>query len=577
MSKEKKQSIINGALVLVLSTVLVKVIGAIFKIPLTSLIGGTGRGYFSTAYNIYTPVYAVALAGLPTAVSKLVSQHMALGDYGYVKKIRSVAWRLFLVTGILGTGILMLVAYPYAKYVAGTMGVMPSILAIAPSIFFCCLMSSCRGYFEGKQNMTPTAVSQVIEALSKLACGLLFAWWVMQKLGAEYQATSTVLGVAASSQEEALSMIYPYTAAAAVLGVTAGTVFGLLYLMAYSGFHPMRITGPCEVSSRTVAKELIFIAIPVVLGSLVQNVSNLIDTATIQNRLESALRNDTFGVIERMYSQSLSISGTVKADIKTYLFGVYNSALDFKNLVPTVTLALGISALPAISRARTLGQRKDMEHIINSVLKFAMILGTPVGFGMAALPEELLRLVYQNSNPDLIPIAAPIVRSYGIFMFLFAVSGPLISLLQGIGRAGFTVKSILIGAVIKVALNWILVGNPAYNINGAPISTTFCYVIIVALNLGCLMKETGAHIRFVQVFLKPVTVSLFCVVLAKIAYTVLRGKAPDTLLLAAVVLVCAVVYLFLLLVTKIIDKNDLSLLFKSEKMGKTLEKLGRVG
>lgn len=577
MSKDKTQSIINGAFILVLSTVLVKVIGAIFKIPLTSLIGGTGRGYFSTAYNIYTPVYAVALAGLPTAVSKLVSQHMALGDYGYVKKIRSVAWRLFLVTGLVGTVALLLVAYPYAKYVAGTMGVIPSILAIAPSIFFCCMMSSYRGYFEGRQNMTPTALSQVIEALSKLVFGLLFAYLVMEKLGGEYQASSTVLGTLVKTQEEALSLIYPYTAAAAVLGVTVGTIFGLLYLLLYNGFHPVRLEGSSNVPMRSVTKSLVLIAVPIVLGSLVQNVSNLIDTATIQNRLEFALRNDTFGVIERMYSQSLSISGTVQEDIKTYLFGVYNSALDFKNLVPTVTLALGISALPAISRAKTLGYRKDMSHIVNTVLKFSMIIGTPVGFGMAALPEELLRLVYSSTNPDLIPIAAPIVRTYGIFMFLFSISGPIISMLQGVGKAGFTVKSMLIGAVIKITLNWILIGNPVYNINGAPISTTFCYAVIVVLNLACLMKETGAHIRLVQVFLKPICVSLFCVILAKAGLVLLSGRMPDALLLLLVVGVTACFYLILLIITKIIDKNDLSLLFKSEKMGKALEKLSRVG
>lgn len=577
MSKEKTQSIINGALILVLSTVLVKLVGAVFKIPLTSLIGGTGRGYFSTAYNIYTPVYAVALAGLPTAVSKLVSQHMALGEYGYVKKIRAVAWRIFLVTGVVGTVVLLALAYPYAKYVAGTLGVIPSILAIAPSVFFCCLMSCYRGFFEGRQNMTPTAVSQVMESLSKLVCGLALAYLTMQKLSNEFLTSGTVLGTAAASQEEALSLIYPYTAAASVLGVTVGTVFGLVYLMIYNGAHPVKLTGPCQVSHRAVAKELMLIAVPVVLGALVQNISNLIDTATIQNRLEYAMQHDAYGIIERMYSQSLSISGTVKADIKTYLFGVYNSALDFKNLIPTVTLALGISALPAISRAKTLGNRKDMESIVNSVLKFSMVVGTPVGLGMAALPGELLGLIYSHSNPDLIPIAAPIVRTYGIFMFLFCISGPIISLLQGVGRAGFTVKSMLVGAVIKIVLNWILVGNPAYNINGAPISTTFCYGVIVILNLGCLLKETGAHIRFVQVFFKPLTVSVFCVILARVGFLLLSAYLSQTAALLLVVAASAGIYVLLLLITRIIDKNDLSLLFKSEKMAKRLEKLNRVG
>lgn len=556
----------NGALILVLSTVLVKVVGAIFKIPLTSLIGGTGRGYFSTAYNIYTPIYAISLAGLPTAVSKLVSQYIAQGNLAHVKAIKQVAMRLFLLTGTIGTLLLILVAYPYAKYVAGTLGVIPSILVIAPSVFFCCWMSCYRGYYEGQQNMVPTAMSQVIEVLSKLVFGLVFAYFTMQYFSAEYLSSSSVLGTLVHSKEEALSLIYPYTAATAVLGVTIGTLFGLLYLMIYSRRHPLQLPTYCEIEKMGIAKELILIAVPIVLGSLVQNISNLIDTVTIQNRLEFALSADPYHMIERMYSQSFSISGTLPADIKTYLFGVYNAALDFKNLVPTVTLALGVSALPAISRAWTLRERSTMNRIVNTVLKFSMIIGAPIGFGMAILPQEILSLVYRSSNADLPPIAAPIVCIYGIFMFLFAVSGPLISLLQGIGKASFVVKTMAIGAVIKIALNWILVGNPVYNIKGAPIATIFCFGVIVLFNLIYLLKETGVHLQFVQVFMKPMLAALCCAACAKVMYVFLIGYFNNSISLLVAVSIAACVYFILLLVTKAVDKKELALVFKSKKM-----------
>lgn len=573
---KKSQSVISGAIILVLSTVLVKVIGAVFKIPLTSLIGGTGRGYFSTAYNIYTPIYAISLAGLPTAVAKLVSQNVALGNFANVKAIRKVAGKLFLAAGTIGTLLLFAVAYPYAKYVAGTLSVIPCILAIAPSVFFCCLMSTGRGYFEGNQNMTPTAISQVIEALSKLVFGLLFAYLVMNNLSNEYLSSATVLGVVADSKEQALSMIYPYTAAASILGVTAGTFFGWLYIVIYGKIYPPLPKCTIKVDQKPIAKELIMIAMPIVLGSLIQNVTNLIDTATIQGRLEYALQNDTFGVISRMYNQSLSISGTLPEDIKTYLFGVYNSALDFKNLVPTVTMALGISALPAMSRAWALKRKDDMKIILTTVIKYSMVVGTPIGFGMALLPNELLGLIYNGSNADIVPIAAPIVQTYGVFMFLFCLSAPLTSMLQAVGKASVTVKSMAVGGIIKIVLNFVLIGNPIWNINGAPISTIVCYVVIVAINMICLIKETGVNVGFIQCFVKPVFASAICTIGAKLLYLFLVQRMSNPLSLAIVIIISALFYVVLLILTKIINKSDLNYLLKSEKSAETLDKSNKM-
>ena len=170
--KAKSQSLLNGALVLVVATVLVKVIGALFKIPLSMLIGEVGRGYFNTAYEIYTPLYSISMAGLPIAVSRMVAKERSLGHFRDVRLIRKVATRLFLMTGAIGTILMFIIAYPYTKFVVGYTENIWCVLAIAPSIFFCCCMSTFRGYYEGMQNMMPTAISQVIEALSKLLLGL---------------------------------------------------------------------------------------------------------------------------------------------------------------------------------------------------------------------------------------------------------------------------------------------------------------------------------------------------------------------------------------------------------------------
>ena len=157
-SGARSQSLLSGAFILVVATVLVKVIGALFKIPLSMLIGEVGRGYFSTAYEIYTPLYSISMAGLPVAVSRLVAKERSLGHFRDVRMIRRVSARLFLLMGVLGTVLLMLVAYPYTKFIVKYVENVYCVLAIAPSIFFCCCMSTYRGYYEGMQNMLPTAI-----------------------------------------------------------------------------------------------------------------------------------------------------------------------------------------------------------------------------------------------------------------------------------------------------------------------------------------------------------------------------------------------------------------------------------
>ena len=159
----KKQNLLGGAMWLVLSMVIVKVIGAVYKIPLTSILGPVGKSYYSTAYNLFIPVYSIALAGLPVAISKTVSHYVALERYRDVRNVLKASKRVFLVTGIIGTAVILAMAYPYVLSI-NNFNAVYAIIVIAPSVFFCCLMSAYRGYYNGLKNMIPTATSEVLEA-----------------------------------------------------------------------------------------------------------------------------------------------------------------------------------------------------------------------------------------------------------------------------------------------------------------------------------------------------------------------------------------------------------------------------
>lgn len=593
-NKKQGQSMLNGAFILVAATVLVKVIGALYKMPLTALIGGVGRGYFTQAYEIYTPVYAIAMAGLPVAVSKLVSQEKALGNYRDIRVIMHTARRIFLLTGMVATIFLMAIAYPYSKFVIKAPDNFSSILAIAPSVFFCCCMSSFRGYYEGLSNMIPTGISQVIEALGKLVLGLTFANIIMKFGLKRYESGQPVFGQIAANKAEALSAIYPFTAAGAISGVTIGTLLGLAFLILRHkivGDHitdAMLVSSPEAQSSKSWSKMIIVTALPIAAGSLILNVTNLIDTITIKNRLAHAMIVNA-DVIKNMYSAQIAASQTLDSDIATYLYGAYGTALDFKNLIPTITMTLGISAIPALSAAWAIKDRVSTKITIESVIRITMLVSLPAGFGLGVLANPILSIVYNGTNAsDVVPIAAGVLATYGFAIFLFALSSPVTNMLQAVGRMDIPLKSMVAGAVVKIILNYILVGNPRININGAPIGSIICYIIMVVINVIMLIRITDVDIDFKSVFFKPLICAAISCLAALGCYKVFGLLLQDfgdpasringsTIATLIAIFAAAFAYIISLLLVKAISKDDVNMLPKGEKIAKVLEKRGFLG
>ena len=589
-SGKKSQSLLSGAFILVVATILVKVIGALFKIPLSMLIGEVGRGYFSTAYEIYTPLYSISMAGLPVAVSRLVAKERSLGHFRDVRMIRRVARRLFLIMGVLGTVLLLLIAYPYTKYVVGFVENVYCVLAIAPSIFFCCCMSTYRGYYEGMQNMVPTAISEVIEVVGKLVVGLGASYILLKTQLAKFAAGQPVFGAVRATEEEALAAIYPFAAAAAVLGVTSGTILGLIYLVIRHKFVGDGITksellaSPKPQSGRTLAKIIIMTALPIAASSLVTNITNLIDAATIQNRLKYAFEKAP-DVINALYGAEFEAMKIADSQVVKYIYGIYNEVLDFKNLIPTITMTLGISAIPVLSAAWANRQRNDIKVAVESVIRVTMLISLPTGFCLAAVAHSLLDMFYPAATAN---IGAPILAVYGCTIFIFAVSSPITSMLQGLGRTDIPLKSLIVGAVIKIILNYVLIGNPHINIEGAPIASIACYLVVLIINMYSIIKLTGVKINFMSVFIKPCICSAISAVVAFLTNLVF-GKFlgnlgdPDGMLngnsVALIIAVIAAVisYVITILLLKGISKDDLLMIPKGEKVAEALEKRGFLG
>ncbi|MEI6579596.1 MAG: polysaccharide biosynthesis protein [Eubacteriales bacterium] len=592
MVDHKKQSVLSGALVLSVGVVAVTIIGLFYKMSLTALIGGVGRGYFSSAYELYTPIYAISMAGLPIAVSRLVSENIVLNRFNDARMYFKISLRIFVFIGIVGTIVLFLLAYPYTHFAADPRN-LPAVIAISPSLFFCCIMSAYRGYYEGLRNMKPTAVSQIYEAIAKLVIGLSISYAIMTAGLAQYNAGDKVFGNKVTSIDDAYSIIYPLCAAGAVLGVTVGTVIGTLYLIILYRRKGDGITrldlanSPPSLSNKLLTKRLILTAIPMATGALVLNITNLIDTVTIQARLAYAISANP-GFIKNMYAGAISAANVVDKDIAKYLWGIYGSSLDFKSLMPMIIVSLGVSALPALSAAWATHDMVSAKATIETVLRVTMLVALPAGIGIAILATPILTLIYgRGLSANIIPIAAPLVAIFGYATALMSVSTPITNMLQAIGRSDIPLKSLIIGATVKIICNFVLVGTPRYNIKGAPFGSICCYIIIVGINLFYLLKLSKVRPNLMSVLFKPLISAILSGVSAKLSYGFLfsllsSGNASASTKIVAIATVSSIaisiiVFTISILLIRGITREDISVLPKGEKIAKVLDKYRLLG
>jgi len=585
---------LGGAMILTVAMILVKVVGMLYKLPLANAYSMEGKGYFSNAVDIFLPIYAIAITGLNIAVSRMVSQRCALGLFREVREIQKVAKRLFLITGLAGSALLLAFAYPFGMHLAASgPESIPSILAIAPTVYFCCAMSAYRGYYEGLRNMIPTAVSQVLEALCKLVLGLALAMLVMETGRQEFALSGTVFGRPAASLDVANSLLYPWASAASILGITAGSVLSLIYLWLRHRLKGDGITqeqllaAPAPEGRRKLSKELITVAIPMVISSVILNVTNFIDVINVNYLLKNTVTNYP-DVIERIYGTAFRLAGTLPQaqNRATYIWGVYNTALDFRTLIPTIITALGVSALPAIAAAWTLRDKATVQKQINTVLRIAMMFSLPAGFGMTVLSHEIMTLFYERNNPGMAQHAAPMMMIFGVATALMAVSAPVISMLQGIGRTDVPVKSLVAGTLVKIGANTALVSNPKINVNGATIGTVLFYVVIVSINLFMLLRVSKTKVQVMSVLMKP----LFCAGLSAAAAWLAKDlvlkflpryySGERLVLLAAIAAAIAfavLIYAVAMLLCRAVTGEDLEILPMGKKLAKTLAKLKLLG
>lgn len=574
-AKEGGQNFLHGALILAASALIVKLIGAFFKVPLANIIGGSGMGYFMTAYDFFNPVRSLAVAGIPVAVSKMVSEAVATGRFADARRTFRAALGLMCITGVLGTVGVFAFGELFAD-LAGNPGASAAVLSIAPAIFCCCMISVYRGYYEGQRNMIPTALSQVFEALIRLMCGIGFAG-AAYTLGLEsYTRDGTIFGVSAGGPAAAEALLSQFTAAAAVWGVSVSTLASMLFLMARHAFvgpdPRIRAADAAEGQNYSaLIRELIRTAIPVCLGSLAVSMGSLVDLFTVMNRLGDAVAANP-GYFAAEYAAILADGQTLE-QLPNYLYGSYTGlALTIFGIVPAVTAVFGVSALPNVAAAWKVRDRERTHRNVSVVLRIVSILAMPAGIGIMLLSQPILELFYSGRQLE-IQVAAPLLSVLGIAVIFVSLTAPINSMLQGIGRVDLPVKLMLMGAGIKFVTNFILLRVPQVGIMAAPLGSLLCYGFIVCMSLRAICRETGVCIRFGDTFGKPLFGGIICGLTAWICRYQLFVDHPGKLFTLLSIGIGAIIYFILLFVLKIVTKDDILMMPEGEKIRKTLEKL----
>lgn len=574
MSRQHKQGYLYGMIVLAAGTVAVKLIGALFKIPLTNMLGGVGMSYFNVAYDLYYPLYALFVSGVPVAVSKLVSESMARGLARDARRMLRISASLFVGIGLCGSVMMVLGAGWFAQVVHNP-DAKYAVWMLAPALFFGCITASFRGYFQGLQDMKPTAVSQIVEAVAKLVLGLSLAYLITRAGLRQFERQGMVFGIVCQSLEEAKLEVLPFAAAGAILGVTISALCGGIYLYVHhklgrGGIPPaLWKAAPKAVSARILTRRLLAIAVPVCFASVITNMTSFIDLISVMNRLFLAISQNPQIVLD-MYQDAIP-PGVELDRLASYLYGCYSGlAVPIYNLVPSLTTVIGVSLLPAVSAAWATGNRNALERNVASALRVTAMIAMPAGIGISAMAKPIMRLLY-FSKPMEVTAIAPALHLMGISAVFVAMTLPVNAILQAVGRAGLPVRLLLWGGLMKLVLNYLLVAIPQLNIRAAPVGTLCCYAFVLAVSLSALIKTTGVHLSVCSIFGKPLFAALCCGAAARASYSLLSGICSGMVSTLLAVIIGGIIYLILLLMTKTITKVDLMMLPNAEKFINILE------
>ena len=527
----KKQNFMHGAAILTIGVMIMKVLGAIYKVPLANILGDYGYGLFLATYNVYNIFFTLSTAGLPVALSRLIAEADANGLEARKEKTFRTAVGTFAVIGILFSMIMFFGNEWLAEAYLRKPDAALSVRAMAPAILLVCLVSAYRGYCQGNGNMIPTTVDEVLEVLFKVISGLILASLIVK---------------AGRGLSEA--------SAGAILGVSIGSVVSLGYMLVYKHRnYPYSRNSRNEPTESTgkIIWSILRIGIPISLGASIMAILSSLDPGICQSRLEAA--------------------GFSQYDAGV-LYGIYGKVQTLFNLPAAFMTPLTIAIVPAVAGAIARGNRAEAEKTGEDAMRIASVISMPMGVGLAVLSFPIVNVLYPNSNaagPGLLSIMG--IASFFVCLVLMENA-----ILQASGKERLPMYALVTGSLLKILINWIIIAIPSVNIYGAPVGTLFGYCCMAVMDYIFIRKALGQKPNLVKVFGKPMVCSLLMGGAAYGIYALCSriigtaGTMRMLVCMAAAVVAGVVVYGIVVIASRAITNEDMKLIPGGEKLGKIL-------
>ncbi len=523
MAKQAK-SMLGGMTVLGISGILCKLIGVLFSIPLTWMIGTGGLGLFQSVFPTYSLLLTISSAGLPVAVSRMVSRSLTQDDPHSAKMTFRVALYILTAVGLILSVAMLLGSAPLSRRVDQPESQI-GFQAIAPCVVLVCVMSAIRGFMQGQQNMVPTAVSQLIEQLAKVCISLPLAWLGM-KQDIAHGAAGALLGITCA---EALALVYMV----------------ITYLRKRGAFEALpQNNGTVSLSPRRAARELLYISIPITISACIVPLATFIDSAMLVNRM-------LYAGIEMEAARSF--------------YGIQTGLVVRLINIPTaLALSISMSIVPAVTAAVTMGDKEGTHRQCGLGMRFAFLIGLPCSVGMSLLSYNIMAFFYAHTlTSEELQLAGELLSMSSLTVVLFTVVQATTGILQGLRKQRIPMYTLVAGVAVKIVLNYILVGIPGINIHGAPIASLACYTISMVPNILFVLKYADMPFNWKDWLLRPGLATL-CMGLAVWG---LRSLLPvnhfATLLEVAV---GVAVYLGAAWLFKAVTKEDLAAFRRGKKV-----------
>ncbi len=553
-----------------------KIVGAIFKIPLANILGGTGMGYFSTAYGLYSPIFALTAAGIPTVLMRLTAQNLAVGRYQNALKTKRTAMIVFGMIGLLGTLLIWVFSGYFAENIAYSPESKWAVFMIAPAVFLCCIASVIRGYYEGQSNVLPTAAANVTEAISRAVIGLALSYGVIFYAKYTYENGIAFLGKFYTTHEETYSAALPIAAAAAIFAVSLSELCGLVALIVQDKRY--RKTGFIDTipldRKRMIAVQLIKELLPIAASALVMNCFSFADLITVTRTINASIFNEHH-YFTRVFAD------VIRTDVPLYglanfMYGSYTGiAMSLFMLIPSFAGMSEKTVTPEIASAWEKKDNKDIISKITILLRTTALIGFPACLGAAALAEPILTMLYKNRLSEI----SVCINSFTILClggFFIILSSIISGIFQAIGKSHISLFLMCGGVVVKFTLNPILLGIKELNISGAALSTVISYMLI-ALTSVIILKKYITKLRIFPIIVCPFISGLLCAVSSKMVYKLLESNFPQPISVVLSIAIGGFVYVILLILTGFFRTSHIINNQKRKKITKGVEKKIKIG